>query len=222
MTDVDVLVPLRLNRTKEPLSRREAWRYVRAFWSEQLHEYRVITGDDGGQPFSRGSTLNQLAARSTAPVLVIADADVVAEPYQVHAAVEQCQQAATGMVLAFDDYVPLSPEATTLVYAGDLEHLAGQPVAPWTCISALFAITRKHFHAAGGFDPRFRGWGREDDAFKHAVETLVGHTWRISGRCYHLNHPRELVKPRDNEAMLRQYVKAAGHRHQMRELVAGR
>ncbi len=51
-------------------------------------------------------------------------------------------------------------------------------------------MSRNTFIVAGGFDERFIGWGGDDDAFVHALETLCGNYIKLGREVFHLWHPR--------------------------------
>ena len=51
------------------------------------------------------------------------------------------------------------------------------------------------WETVGGFDESFIGWGYEDDAFRAALDVMVGKSLRLRGcNLYHMWHP---VSPTD-------------------------
>ena len=62
-------------------------------------------------------------------------------------------------------------------------------------------------------DPRFEGWGQEDDAWGLALYQLAGHPWRGKAPLYHLWHPpQQRISRRigsvEGKALLRRYGRA--------------
>src|SRR5690606_37920878 len=55
--------------------------------------------------------------------------------------------------------------------------------------SMCLAVPRAVFEAVGGFDPGYRGWGGEDNAFWHSASIVSGEPHRAPGAVYHLWHP---------------------------------
>jgi hypothetical protein len=83
----------------------------------------------------------------------------------------------------------LTPQATEAVYesgllAGELEqrpylgHAGG----------GIVVLSRELWEQVP-IDPRFVGWGREDDAWAKALTTLAGKPWRADHPLWHLWHP---------------------------------
>ena len=57
-------------------------------------------------------------------------------------------------------------------------------------VSSILIVPRETWDAVNGFDERFQGWGWEDTAFMHAVETIVDKPIRLEGDVFHLAHDR--------------------------------
>lgn len=73
-------------------------------------------------------------------------------------------------------------------------------------------------------DPRYGGWGQEDDSWAFAIKTLYGPPWRGRAPLHHLWHkPQERqsrsVGSAEGEALYRRYLGALEHRRPMRALV---
>ena len=74
-------------------------------------------------------------------------------------------------------------------------------------------------------DPRFVGWGQEDEAWAHALSTLAGEPWRGEANLWHLWHPPQPRMDRRwgspaSEALGRRYEAASGDPDTMADLVA--
>jgi hypothetical protein len=75
-------------------------------------------------------------------------------------------------------------------------------------------------------DPRFRGWGGEDESWGYALETLAGPPWRGGYDLIHLWHPPQARRTRahgskENTDLAAQYRAARGNRAAMIALMAG-
>lgn len=155
-------------------------------------------------------------ATTDADILVIADADVwCAETREAIAAVEagatwavphigisRATEAATGAVLAGSHPDQLPPEA--LEEPSYRAHLGGGIV-----------VIRRDAYERVPLDPRFIGWGREDDSWGLALKTILGRPAHFRGRLWHLWHPPQERPSRAhgsaaNEALYQRY-RAANH-----------
>ena len=213
---VCVVVPFRAVRD---LDRHAAWSHVQAHW--QVNGFEVHTADDGGEPFSRGCSVNRgIAEHPGADVYVIADADSLVDEKQVRAAVQAAAEA-PGIVIAFDRFAYLSRDGTRAVMSGDRGDWNRH--VEWTLqrsVSTCLAVSRETWEQTGGFDPRFRGWGMEDVAFEITARTVSAPTRHIPGTAWHLWHPPEPLRPAGNVQLLREYEAAAGDPAAVREVRA--
>jgi hypothetical protein len=87
----------------------------------------------------------------------------------------------------------------------------------------LVVLSRTAFELAPP-DPRFVGWGSEDDAWAIALRTLVGQPWRGTDDLVHLWHPPQpretrIVGNRANLALKRRYMAARRNPAAMRVLL---
>ena len=196
MTSVAVIVPWR--DIGDPMRQRN-WARVRSLWETDHPDYRLIVTDVGGEPFSRGASINDGVRRAGKPdVLVVADADVITVPGQVRDAVAAATEA-PGMVQPFSRYIPLDAHTTGVALddGGIPWRYADYPVATWICVSACTVMTSQSFVRAGGFDERFKGWGYEDSAFDLMMACKVGLRRNIEGPAWHLAHPGAISDPAD-------------------------
>lgn len=193
--------------------------------------WNIVVGDAPGE-FSRGGSINRAAELSDADVFVLCDADTIANPEYLQAAVDIAP--ASGWVLPYTMYYNLDEIET--------EHIVTSPstirlLPPKHSIHALdyvvsgiLVLSREAFEAVGGYDERFIDWGFEDDAFASSLKSLVGPTVRIEGFVSHLWHPIENAtgNPFDhpfidhNRALGLRYLKAQRDPVIMKALVAER
>jgi hypothetical protein len=220
-TDVPVLVPRREDRGR----RDEIWALL------QTHAWlgaHVIEGHHTEGPFNRSAALNLAAAAAGDwDLAVIADSDSFVPAGQLHGALQLAERH-DRVVIAHSRWVNVEPDETEqMLVEGWIEHRDNRD--QWTfTVSSMLVVPRAAWDAVNGFDERFQGWGREDNAFIRAIKILHQPPLRIDGTVYHLAHdrPTEDVNRtrsplfRANEARWRQYMTARTP-DQMRAIVAG-
>lgn len=174
------------------------WAWVRDRY--EAAGFEVVVGTTDVPLFSRTRALLDARARTTADVLVVADADVWCEEVGgLVAAVGRTGWAIPGYLHR------LSAESTERVLAGeDWRHLPlsgdnRQDRRPYRVHpgGTLLAIRSTAFDLAPP-DPRFVGWGQEDEALSDALHCLVGPPIRVDVPVVHLWHPPE---PRRNRVV---------------------
>lgn len=175
-----VIVPCRL----EDDHRRAAWSWVRSRYEDRHPGWEVVTGTCKGD-WCKGSAVAEALTRTDADRLLIADADVWCDrlawaidalddwPWAIpHHAVHRLTEAATAAVLAGG---PLGGPTTQHPYKG----YAG---------GGFLALTRDLYERVP-LDPRFVGWGQEDQAWHLALRRIAGHGPRNNADLIHLWHP---------------------------------
>lgn len=222
MTSVSVLMPWACGcRWRE-----KAQQWVLARYAEHHPDWEVVIGHSSAEGFSRTQAILDAASRATGDVLVVTDADAWCDP---GAAIGAAQR--SGWSIPHRFVHRLSPDSTLRV-VDDGEDWRGLPLSrdnaqdhrPYLgneC-ATLVVLTRDAFDAAPP-DPRFVGWGQEDDAWALALRSLVGPPERLRGDLVHLWHPPQQRKSRivgsgANLALLRRYQQA-GRRGEMAALV---
>lgn len=213
---VDVLMPW---RPGEP-HREAAQRFVADHYRSM--DLEVIEADDGGEPFSRGGSINLAAEKSSADVFLIVDADTVVERAQaLRAADEACE--APGMVIAHDEWLHINPRGSAMLLADkDPWSLDWRPYVDFSLpatVSSAVAVSRSTWVAVGGFPEQFRGWGFEDVAFDIMCKTFAGPTRRVPGAAWHLYHPGDQIRPTENQELIGAYLAAEGDPERLREVI---
>lgn len=165
------------------------WRFVRDWWTEQVPDLKIVEGHHNEGPFNRSAAIN-LAAGDAEPwdVLVVADADVVADPAQLTAAIDRARE--TGRcTLAYTHYAALRQPMTDQALAGyDGDWSRGVQLKMTSHASSLVVVPRALWEQVHGFDERFVGWGHEDLAFIDTCRVLGGGIERVPGTVWHLWH----------------------------------
>lgn len=185
-----VLVPFR----GDGAWRDEAWVHVHRHL-EQL-PFELVVGDSGDQPFSFGRTFNLLADRPW-DVAVLHDADCFVP---VGLIVEAVEHAGPGVTYPWNRLIGLTRRATRRWFrTGEIPAGGFRRVRPPGRIpqGGPRVVTRALWETVKGFDPRFVGWGGEDDVFARCAEVLVGEPKRLDGTLVELWHPKREDAPTD-------------------------
>lgn len=181
--------------------------------------------DDG--PWIKAAAVMPALAASSAEIVIVADADIWCDgladavaavtggyPWALpHRMVRRLNEKATAKVLDGRDPAQVRDgELVQRPYIG----IAGG--------GAL--VARRQLLLEVPLDARFVGWGREDESWGMALETLAGGPRRGSEPLHHLWHPPQDRPTRSkgspaNEALRMKYVKAHGNPDEMRRLLAG-
>jgi hypothetical protein len=186
--------------------RRDALGYC-SDWLAQVGVGGPVLGrDDRDLPFSRtAAILDGVDRDPEVDVWVIPDGDVfLANPAALAPAIEAAL--VHGWAVPHRLLHRLAPGSTRLVIHGAADW-SGLPLDQTSRRSGAPDQSRRDWYpyeglAAGTFvvvsaealracppDPRFRGWGHEEQAWSAALRTLVGPGWRGDADCVHLWHP---------------------------------
>lgn len=175
-------------------------------------------------PWSKGTAVADALTRTDAEVLVIADADVwvpsipqaveavaSGQPWVVpHRYVHRLDRRSTEAVLT------IKPTCTP----NKLTQPPYQGV-----IGGGVTVLRREVYEDCPLDPRFLGWGQEDESWGLALRTLHGEPMRFDAKLYHHWHlPQERLDRRtgslEGRALWRRYGAAFGKPDAMRALIA--
>lgn len=188
----------------------------------------VVVVDDGGDPFSRGGSLNQAFTTTTANVVVACDADLIVGADQLQEAI-RLASSAPGMVIPFDTLVYCYSNESAAIVAGEVnpkdadgQRWKASPQIP--CLGGCNVVSRETWLRAGGWLPVFRGWGCEDISFAAQCGTLAGPVRRVGGDAVHLYHPKSGEYANDdkiaaNGDLMRRVLACEGSPDAMRSVV---
>lgn len=193
--------------------REKAWGWVQDRFAEQHPTWEIITGTTDVEGFSRTQAILDARSRTDAEVFVITDADVWTDG--LADAVDQADE--HGWAIPHWLIHRLAESSTLVLFGGrdwrglNLSTDNSQDSRPYRGHEAgtLLVTTAEAFDTAPP-DPRFVGWGQEDDAWALALNRLIGKPWRGDADLVHLWHPAEPRKSRvigndANRALLRRY-----------------
>jgi Glycosyl transferase family 2 len=242
---ISLLVPFRTDNGR----RAETWNWLNEYWHHELPGAQIVIGESSRTPFCKTEAVNNAAKRAKGDVLVILDADC----YVAGDVVESCaneirRERKRGNRIWFIPYrsfyrlndlasryvMSCSPTNPIRFFAaGPSDHLLdnkrGIDQAHW--FGALIQIMPKEaFKTVGGMDTRFYGWGGEDVAHMHAIDTLYAPHKTTPNGVIHLWHPtigtsvenrrwEGQKKPGSNGTLSSKYHQAVGDYDRMRELV---
>jgi hypothetical protein len=215
---VEIIVPWRAGCPH----REQALTWVQERWASL--QLPVVVAEAAAGPWVKASAVIPAASRSTAEILVVADADVWCDT--VADAVEAVRGGAP-WAIPHGSVLRLTEQATATVLLG-----ANLPAVRSALVEPPY-----RGHAGGGLvviprstlldiapDPRFEGWGGEDDAWGYALSVLAGRPWRGSSPLWHLWHPPQprvsrRVGNATSQQLLNRYHRARRNPAAMRALV---
>lgn len=210
--------------------RQRALDHVLAHYAENHPDYAVVLAElAASEPWSKGRAVASIDM-DPAEIMVIADADVLVAPQSLRDAVRAISD---GAVWAMPHYTVrrLSRESTALVYAG--ADPVGLPLStdntrdakPYRAIEGggIVALAH-HTYLDVPLDPRFVGWGQEDESWSCALRTLAGAPAKFSADIHHLWHPPQPRKSRtvgsnEGDALALWYRRAKKKPEAMRALI---
>lgn len=217
---VSVIVPWR----SDGAERDAAWAWTRARWAARFPGWQVITGTPPDGVWCKAAAVAAALPEATGDVLVLADADVWSDG--VLQAVTAIAEGARWAIP--HHHVYRLDEASTQAVLG------GEP------LGATYRLAQRAYggFAGGGMtvlpratyqriplDPRFAGWGQEDEAWAIALTCLTGSPWRGTVPLWHLWHPPQPRLTRRwgsdiSRALWQRYHQARNDAHTMRALLA--
>lgn len=184
--------------------------------------YEPVLGVHADGPWCKAEAVQAGLDRADGELVVIADADVWTDG--VGAALDAV---AGGVPWAVPHRLVhrLTPPATVRAFTGaPLERCATeQPPYRGFEGGGITVLTRDLYDQVP-LDPRYAGWGQEDESWALALRVLAGAPWRGTAPLYHLWHPPQprLSRrwgTRDGMALHRRYRSAAQSPHRMRALL---
>lgn len=187
MSQPAVIVPLAISRCPH---RRAAWVHVRGHLAGLGWPVMVGAGDE--ELWSKGAACARAVAALEAvmavDVLVVYDGDVLVPAEALVEAVTAVSGGAPWAV-AHEWVDRLDQRSTVALLAGEpsswtLDRMAYRGVVGGGC-----TIVRRDVWESCPIDPRFVGWGGEDEAWGWALDTLYGPPWAGEARLTHLWHP---------------------------------
>lgn len=217
MRDVDIILPW-----KEGCIYRELnLTWIKATWEDL--DYNVVIGElDIREPWCKAKAVAAALKKSTAEVLVISDADVWCPKWEE--AIDRVVIGECTHVLPHSEVHRLDPEATSRVLLGNqgFEGKLMQPPYKAVLGGGAVIITRETYERCP-LDPRFVGWGGEDEAWGVALRSSIGFGGVTrDSPMYHLWHPTQDKNNKENNPrpLRDRYIHAAHKPETMAALIA--
>lgn len=211
---IDVIIPWAGNC----VYRLSARSYVESRW--RSGGFNVIVGEID-EPWVKSLAVRQALLSSTADTLVITDGDVWSD-----AAIEAACTVDDGGTWA----VPFStvrrlmaPASQAVIDGGPIEGTLAK--APFRAVpgGGLLILTRELYDRCP-LDPRFVGWGHEDEAWGQGLTMLAGRPRMWNTPLWHLWHPPQFrgATPErfESQEMRARYLMARRSRDQMELIVS--
>jgi len=189
---ISILMPYR----KSDDSREKAFEWSVRKWQHELPEAEIIVAsDDGKDPFSKTIAVNKAYRQSSGDVLAIVDADIYVPRHIITNCAKKISQGQALFVQPCNKVARISKQKTEDIYNIDpkdpFPKIVETDLDRTTNVVGLICMfSRDLFEAAGGMDPRFRGWGWEDSAWIWVMRHLYGKPWVGNHTVYHLWHDR--------------------------------
>lgn len=178
--------------------RRAALYHVAAWWKTTFPAWPVVVArqPDTG-PWRKAMAIHDGLADTTESTIVVADADVTMcwRPDDIATAVVQVASGSRPWAIPHGTVHRLTQDATTLALRHGIYPEPGRRRNPSFLESyrgvpggGIVVVSRTLIQEIPP-DPRFVGWGQEDQAWARALTTLTGFPWRGRSPLYHLWHP---------------------------------
>lgn len=165
--------------------REAAWQWVKNRYATQHPTWEVVEGMHLGGPWCKAEAVADGLRRTTAGTLIIADADVWAD--NLTETISHVQPGSWaiphGLVHRLDQ-----PSTTAVLSGGPLGGTLAERPYKGHPGGGIVCLHRSDYQTTP-LDPRFRGWGSEDDSWAIALTVLLGKPWRGTATLWHLWHP---------------------------------
>jgi hypothetical protein len=224
LESVSILIPYRPDNGP----RDQAFKWVKKYYKALMPEAELCIGSCKYRIFSRAQAINDAAAKATGNIFVIADSDIFYDPNIIEASINLLDQ--YPWVIPYNTIKRISENSSNDLYKTEPEFPIKMNLeCGITCgfQGGLNIVPRLNFEKVGGFDERFCGWGGEDDAFAHSLNTLCGRYIRLDHEILHLWHPpfsgyEGLEDKNSIYQLFLRYLSANGNLESMRNLIEER
>lgn len=210
--------------------RRAAWKWVRQWYAAHHPDWEVIRGECRSDVWCKAEAVADGLSRTKADILVIADADVVAD--EIGQTVRQIENGVKRWAVPHLRVHRLSRKATGRLLEGrtprEVAHdMDDYDQSPYRGVLGGGAVVLpREIYEDVPLDPGFRGWGQEDQSWGIALKAVHGNPWRsANGPLWHLWHPPQQRMTREKGSheswrLYRAYCKVAASRPSAHRLVS--
>lgn len=186
----------------------------------QYQGWEICEGYGDAQRWCKAAAVQDGLTRATGDLLVIADADVWSDHLQ-----EAVDAVASGAAWASPHRKVrrLTEAGTTRFLNGERDDLEVEQHHNAHLGGGIVVLSRSLYEDIP-LDPRFVGWGQEDDSWACALTTLAGKPWQGDESLWHLWHPPQhrqsrVVGNAESKALGRRYKSARRSPALMRALL---
>lgn len=216
MTGVCVVIPWR----PDGQERDTALDYVLGRYRRTNPDWQVRLGGCPTGPWSKGAALMDAIRSTSAEILVLADADVWSDGLP---AAVQAVRDGEPWAIPHTLVNRLDPAGTTQLLRGEQPTFFAERPYPGMPGGGLLVLPRAAY-LAYPVDPRFHGWGQEDETLGRVLEAVFGPPWRGDADLIHLWHPPapRLSRSRGNPEgwrLRRRYLKARWNPTELQALI---
>jgi predicted glycosyltransferase involved in capsule biosynthesis len=189
---ISLLIPFRNTGDRD-----KQFNWLQKRWKSLGKDFEIIVAeDDGKDPFSKTMAVNNAYKKSTSDILAIMDADVWLDPQILLDAADFIRKNPNSWVRPCRNVYRLKKETTKKIIKLDIDKPFPK-INESECerisiaIGGICVFSKKQFESVGGMDPRFRGWGGEDNAWNALLDAKFTKAQMWGKDLYHLWHPRE-------------------------------
>lgn len=189
-------------------------------WVRERYRWPVRIGE-GGDPWVKADAVMPAVLASPAEIVIVADADCWTDGlFDAVVAVEE----GAPWAVPHGGVHRLDADSSARFMGGDQENLTYSQRPYRGYPGGGFVVARRGTLLDVPLDPRFVGWGYEDESWAMALKTLVGQPWRGKSPLIHFWHPPQPRRDRnhgsrESELLCLRYVAANGNPAEMRELI---
>lgn len=192
-------------------------------WVWKRWPWPIVLGELNEGPWIKAHALSAGIALTDADVLILADADVWCDG--VPEIVERIEDGEATWGMPHRSVVRLTGPATkALIDGADPDGLELEQPSYRAHPGGGITVIRRDAWERCPMDPRFVGWGHEDDAYALALRTMCGRRIQGHRQLIHLWHPPQERLYRslgsyESEALFNRYHAASGKPEQMSALL---
>lgn len=187
--EISILIPFRDNGTRKAQREWLHQRWLKLFPSAEI----IVAEDDGLDPFSKTIAVNNAYKQSSSDIIAMVDADCWIDPAILLDAAEKIRSGQASWARPCNDVYKLTKEFTKKLInfesSVDLVIDREDYRDITKAIGFVVVFSKDQFEKVGGMDPRFRGWGGEDNAWNLMLTTLFGEAFEGNEIGFHLWHP---------------------------------
>lgn len=171
------------------------WR-ERAYHSVTMHlknlPAEIVVGVGSADEWCKADAVADALTRTDADVIVVHDADVIVQLAAIEAAVSAVEHGIAEWSIPHSLVHRLDEDSTYVMLKTGAVPVTTRQLVRWPYVGMVgggIVAMRRETYDDCPLDPRFKGWGSEDQSWGFALEALHGAPWRGGADLFHLWHP---------------------------------